>query len=140
MKVNREVAGIKKRFDKSFIAVTPGIRPKWSLLENNDQKRITTQGQAISLGSDFIVVRRPIKDASNPAKAAQKAIKEIEDSLKLAFCYSLSRLKAECSVLTASSAYFARMTHDILISEVLISLMLIFSSASAWNIVAATPE
>ena len=81
MKVNREVAGIKKRFGKSFIAVTPGIRPKWSLLENNDQKRITTQGQAISLGSDFIVIRRPIKNASNPAKAAQKVIKEIEASL-----------------------------------------------------------
>ena len=74
----REVAGIKKRFGKSFIAVTPGIRPEWSILKNDDQKRITTPGQAVTLGSDLLVIGRPIKDATDPAKAAQKVIKEIE--------------------------------------------------------------
>ena len=77
----KEVEKIKKEFGKSFIAVTPGIRPKWSILKNDDQKRITTPGQAISLGSDLLVIGRPIRDASDPAKAAQKVIKEIEASL-----------------------------------------------------------
>ncbi len=110
------------------------------------RKESPLQGQAIRLGSDLFVIGWPIREASDPAQAAQNIIKEMEASLKITCsswstgCHCLSRLKAECSVLTASSAYFARMTHDILISEVLISLMLIFSSASAWNIVAATPE
>ncbi len=77
----REVKEVKKKFGKSFLAVTPGIRPEWSLLENDDQKRVTTPGQAISLGSDLLVIGRPIRDAEDPAKAAQKVIREIEDSL-----------------------------------------------------------
>ena len=76
-----EVAGIKGEFGKSFFAVTPGIRPEWSVLENDDQKRVTTPGQAISLGSDLLVIGRPIRDAKDPAEAAQKVIKEIEASL-----------------------------------------------------------
>ena len=74
----REAAGIKKRFGNSFLAVTPGIRPEWSILENDDQKRITTPGQAVSLGSDLLVIGRPIRDASDSARAVQKIIKEIE--------------------------------------------------------------
>ena len=77
----KEVAKIKKEFGKSFLAVTPGIRPEWSILENDDQKRITTPGQAITLGSDLLVIGRPIRDAADPAKAAKKVIKEIEASL-----------------------------------------------------------
>jgi len=77
----REVKEIKQKFGKSFLAVTPGIRPEWSLLENDDQKRVTTPGQAVSHGSDLLVIGRPIRDAIDPAKAAQKVIKEIEDAL-----------------------------------------------------------
>ena len=53
---------------------------------------------------------------------------------------SLSRPKAVCSTLTASSAYFSSITHEILISDVLIIEMLIFSLASVVNIIEATPE
>lgn len=77
----KEVAKIKQSFGKSFIAVTPGIRPEWTLLENDDQKRITTPGQAVTLGSDFIVIGRPIRDAKDPALAAQKVQQEIESVL-----------------------------------------------------------
>ena len=79
----QEVQEIKKSFGKSFLAVTPGIRPEWTLLESDDQKRVTTPGQAITLGSDLIVIGRPIRDADDPAKAAQKVIKEIEAALCL---------------------------------------------------------
>ena len=78
-----EVQQIKKRFGKSFLAVTPGIRPSWSLLENDDQKRVTTPAQAVALGSDLIVIGRPIRDANDPAAAAWKVIQEIEAALNL---------------------------------------------------------
>jgi len=80
----RETQQIKKRFGESFLAVTPGIRPSWTLLENDDQKRVTTPGQAVSSGSDLIVIGRPIRDAKDPSLAARKVIKEIEQVLSSA--------------------------------------------------------
>lgn len=77
----REVKEIKERFGRAFLAVTPGIRPSWSVPENDDQKRITTPGQAVALGSDLLVIGRPLRDADDPAGAALKVIREIEDAL-----------------------------------------------------------
>ena len=74
----KEVGNIKETFGKSFLAITPGIRPSWTLLENDDQKRVTTPSQAVSLGSDFIVIGRPIRDAEDPVKACDQVIEEIE--------------------------------------------------------------
>ena len=73
-----EVSGIKKEFGPEFLTVTPGIRPEWTLMENDDQKRVTTPGQAVTRGSDLIVIGRPIRDAADPKKAAIKVIEEIE--------------------------------------------------------------
>ena len=83
----KEVKEVKEKFGKAFLAVTPGIRPSWSVPENDDQKRITTPGQAIAMGSDLIVIGRPLRDADNPAKAALKVIQEIEDALAARFEY-----------------------------------------------------
>ena len=77
----KEVQQVKKTFGASFLTVTPGIRPEWTLLEDDDQKRVTTPGQAVALGSDLIVIGRPIRDAKDPAKAALKVIREIEAAL-----------------------------------------------------------
>ena len=52
----------------------------------------------------------------------------------------VSSPKAECSTLTASSVYFSSIMHEILISEVLINMMLMFSAARVANILDATPE
>jgi len=76
----KEVARIKQTFGKDFLAITPGIRPEWTLLENDDQKRVTTPGQAVKLGSDYIVIGRPIRDAKDPVEASQKVASEIENS------------------------------------------------------------
>ncbi len=76
-----EAATIKKRFGPSFLAVTPGIRPKWAVLKDDDQKRVTTPGQAVKLGSDLIVIGRPIKDADDPVKAAQMVAAEIDSAV-----------------------------------------------------------
>jgi len=78
----QEVKEIKARFGAALLAVTPGIRPSWSVPENDDQQRITTPGQAVALGSDLIVIGRPIRDAADPAGAALKIMYEIEDVIK----------------------------------------------------------
>lgn len=78
----QEVRQIKDRFGSSFLAITPGIRPAWSLTGNDDQKRITTPGQAVAMGSDLIVIGRPIRDAADPAAAALNVSLEIEEVLR----------------------------------------------------------
>ena len=49
-----------------MIAVTPGIRPAWTLVEKDDQKRIVTPADAVRNGSDYVVIGRPIRDAKDP--------------------------------------------------------------------------
>lgn len=61
-----------------FIVVTPGVRPAGSSLF--DQKRVTTPREAMIAGADYIVVGRPILEASDPAQAAQQIIAEMESS------------------------------------------------------------
>jgi orotidine-5'-phosphate decarboxylase len=55
--------------------VTPGIRPTGSA--RGDQKRVTTPGQAIAAGADYLVVGRPITGAEDPKAAAQAIVNEI---------------------------------------------------------------
>ncbi len=75
----KEVKKIKSEFGRNFLGVTPGIRPAWSSPDNDDQKRITTPGMAVQSGSDLIVVGRPIRDADDPAIAAQMIAEEIKN-------------------------------------------------------------
>jgi orotidine-5'-phosphate decarboxylase len=63
-------------------AVVPGIRPKWSVVGNDDQSRVTTPGQAIERGADLIVIGRPIRDADNPKEAADRIREEIAEALQ----------------------------------------------------------
>jgi len=72
---------IKKELP-DLIAVTPGIRPAWSVVGKDDQKRVVTPGEAVKNGADYIVVGRPIRDAKDPAEAARKTAQEIESVLK----------------------------------------------------------
>jgi orotidine-5'-phosphate decarboxylase len=76
-----EAAAIKNRFGKKFIAVTPGIRPQWSLGEQDDQQRVATPARAIRNGSDYLVIGRPIRDADDPVQAAFKVAEEIETAI-----------------------------------------------------------
>lgn len=77
----QEAGMLKVHFGKNCLTVTPGIRPEWSLTPGDDQKRIVTPGRAIRVGSDYIVIGRPIRDFHNPAEAARKVIQEIEFGL-----------------------------------------------------------
>lgn len=62
---------------KSFLTVTPGVR--FAGGEVGDQKRVTTPAQAKELGSDYIVVGRPITGAANPQEAYQRCLNEFLD-------------------------------------------------------------
>jgi len=77
-----EAAQIKETCGKSFLAVTPGIRPAWDVPTGDDQARVMSPARAIQSGSDHLVIGRPIRDASNPAHAAHRVLEEIENSLK----------------------------------------------------------
>jgi orotidine-5'-phosphate decarboxylase len=69
-----EVPVIKEHLGEGFITVTPGIRPLDSAA--GDQKRIVTPARARELGSDYIVVGRPITRAEDPEKAYKEIKKE----------------------------------------------------------------
>ena len=60
-----------------MIIVTPGIRPS-SNHKKDDQKRIMTPGEAISLGADYLVIGRPITKSDQPTNQIIEINSEIE--------------------------------------------------------------
>lgn len=68
---SEEVGMLRERVGNKLVLVTPGIRPAG--VAAGDQKRIATPAAAIGAGADYLVVGRPIIDASD-AKAAAEAI------------------------------------------------------------------
>ena len=60
-----------------FLTVTPGVR--FADGDIGDQKRVTTPRQAKELGSDYIVVGRPITAASDPVAAYERCVAEFID-------------------------------------------------------------
>ena len=69
-----EVQAVKAKCGKDFITVTPGIR--FAAKDAGDQVRITTPAKAKELGSDYIVVGRPITKAENPVEAYKICVKD----------------------------------------------------------------
>ena len=62
----QEASMLKADLGKEFKLVTPGIRPAGSAV--GDQKRIMTPVDAITSGSDYLVIGRPITQAENPSQ------------------------------------------------------------------------
>ena len=62
---------------KDFLTVTPGVR--FADGEVGDQKRVMTPAQAKEIGSDYIVVGRPITAAEDPVAAYERCLKEFVD-------------------------------------------------------------
>lgn len=69
-----EAGKVKGRCGESFLTVTPGVR--FADGTADDQKRITTPEKARTLGSDYIVVGRPITQAADPVAAYERAVRE----------------------------------------------------------------
>jgi orotidine-5'-phosphate decarboxylase len=74
-----EAASLHKIVGHQMVLVTPGIRPAGSA--SGDQKRIMTPGRAIAAGADYLVVGRPILEASDPKAAAEAIQAEIAQAL-----------------------------------------------------------
>ncbi len=72
----KEIKLIKDTFGNKLRIITPGIRPVWAA--KGDQKRITTPADAVKLGADSIVVGRPIYENSDPERAFEQIVKEME--------------------------------------------------------------
>lgn len=70
-----EVPAIKAACGQDFLTVTPGIRLIGD--KHNDQTRVITPEQAIKLGSDYLVVGRPITQASNPSGVIRDILSSI---------------------------------------------------------------
>ena len=68
----REAGIIHERCGAGFLTVTPGVR--FADGESGDQKRVTTPERAREIGSDYIVVGRPITQADDPVAAYRRCV------------------------------------------------------------------
>lgn len=69
-----EAAAVHSVCGKEFYTVTPGIR--FADGDKGDQSRVTTPERAKQIGSDYIVVGRPITAAADPVAAYERCVKE----------------------------------------------------------------
>lgn len=69
-----EAGKVHETCGKNFVTVTPGVR--FADGDAGDQKRVTTPEKAKELGSDYIVVGRPITAAADPVEAYNRCVKE----------------------------------------------------------------
>ncbi|MEE3458520.1 MAG: orotidine-5'-phosphate decarboxylase [Candidatus Faecousia sp.] len=69
-----EAEKVHARCGESFLTVTPGVR--FADGDRGDQKRVLTPEQAKEIGSDYIVVGRPITQAQDPVAAYERCCRE----------------------------------------------------------------
>lgn len=73
----REAKALRGALGSDFKLVTPGIRPEEASAD--DQKRILTPRQAIDNGSSYLVIGRPITQASEPAQVLGDILTSLKD-------------------------------------------------------------
>ena len=69
-----EAGKVHEACGKGFLTVTPGVR--FADGDAGDQKRVMTPAQAKAIGSDYIVVGRPITAAADPVAAYERCVRE----------------------------------------------------------------
>ena len=72
-----EAGKVHDRCGKDFVTVTPGVR--FADGDIGDQKRVMTPAEAKRIGSDYIVVGRPITAAEDPVAAYERCCAEFID-------------------------------------------------------------
>jgi orotidine-5'-phosphate decarboxylase len=70
-----EIEAIRQACGAGFTIIAPGVRPEGS--DAGDQRRTKTPAAAIAAGADYIVVGRPITDASSPRDAALAIVESL---------------------------------------------------------------
>ena len=70
----REAGAVHARCGNDFLTVTPGVR--FAEGDRGDQKRVMTPAEARKIGSDYIVVGRPITAAPDPVAAYARCVRE----------------------------------------------------------------
>lgn len=70
----REAGAVHRRCGQDFLTVTPGVR--FADGDKGDQKRVMTPAEARQIGSDYIVVGRPITAAPDPVAAYERCVYE----------------------------------------------------------------
>jgi orotidine-5'-phosphate decarboxylase len=73
-----EASWIRRHLSGDFLIVTPGIRPAGS--DAGDQDRIATPADAVAAGADYLVIGRPITQATDPAAALAAVLREIDQA------------------------------------------------------------
>ena len=73
----REAGKVHERCGNDFVTVTPGVR--FADGDVGDQVRVMTPAEARKIGSDFIVVGRPITAAADPVAAYERCIREFAE-------------------------------------------------------------
>ena len=76
----QEAADLRQRLGGGFRLVTPGVRPAGASLD--DQRRVMTPGQAIAAGAHYLVIGRPITQATDPIAVLQAINSEIGQALR----------------------------------------------------------
>jgi len=76
----QEAQILRQHLGNDFLLITPGIRPTKSHLNDpsrDDQSRVLTPAQALSMGASYLVIGRPITQAAQPLVALTKIHEEI---------------------------------------------------------------
>jgi orotidine-5'-phosphate decarboxylase len=71
----KEIAAVRGACGARFLVVTPGVRP--AAAGADDQKRVETPADAMRDGADYLVVGRPIAEASDPVAAARAIVADM---------------------------------------------------------------
>jgi orotidine-5'-phosphate decarboxylase len=71
----QEAAALREEFGHDFVIVTPGVRLAGS--GPHDQARVVTPAEAIAAGASYIVVGRPVTEASDPAAEARAILGQV---------------------------------------------------------------
>jgi orotidine-5'-phosphate decarboxylase len=77
----QETANLRQHFPAATLVI-PGIRPAGA--EVGDQKRVATPAAALAAGASFLVVGRPITQASDPVAAAHTILSEMHQATEVA--------------------------------------------------------
>jgi orotidine-5'-phosphate decarboxylase len=75
-----EIKAVRRAVTGEFLIVTPGIRPFSAT--KDDQKRVKTVTEAIEEGSDYLVIGRPVVEATDRVAAVRAIVDEVEAHIK----------------------------------------------------------